>query len=164
MSATQSFKGGPELERFLSTLPVRLQKNVLRSGMRAGANVAKKAAQETLGSQANETGQLRKGLKVSTRVVKTEVIARLRATGEHAYIAHWIEFGVQPHSVARGADISRGKKQHIGPFHPGFPGIGFMRRSLDENVAQIVGAVGEQISLRLSKIGLDAPVLTVDDE
>lgn len=32
---------------------------------------------------------------------------------------NWVEFGTQPHSVAKGADVSRGIKQDLGPHHPG---------------------------------------------
>lgn len=42
-----------------------------------------------------------------------------------AYWARWREFGTAPHSVAKGADRSRGKLQDKGPMHPGTPASPF---------------------------------------
>ncbi|MGE3874095.1 MAG: HK97 gp10 family phage protein [Parvibaculaceae bacterium] len=48
-----------------------------------------------------------------------ELTITIYAGSAEAYQARWIEFGVQPHSTRKGADISRNKRQTGNRQHPG---------------------------------------------
>lgn len=41
------------------------------------------------------------------------------AGDDDAYYARWVEFGTQPHSIAKGANTKSGKHQSKGVMHPG---------------------------------------------
>ena len=60
-------------------------------------------------------------------------------TGIGRRIAHLIEFGTAPHSLAKGASRRRGILQDIAPFSPGTPARPFMRSAWETTK----GSVGE---------------------
>jgi len=180
-------KGGKELQDLLNTLPVKIERNIMRSALRAGAGVIRDAARKNVNS---DTGTLAKSIRVSTRSRRGEVTATVKAD---AFYAHMVEFGTLAHWIsvrdeARPSRMTRrGRKTHsIGTLnkmahrgslkiggnfvgesveHPGATPHPFMRPALDENQAAAIRAVGEQIRARLTKQGLDTPAgLGVDDE
>lgn len=179
--------GGPELQQFLNTLPAKIERNIMRSALRAGANVIKSAAQE---EAPKDDGFLRESIRVSTRVRRGEVSAKVAA---RAYYAHMIEFGVAPHWISVNEKARPTRKTRRGPravsvrtlnrmakrgslvigenfvgesvHHPGFTEKPFMRPAIDKNQDAVIRAVGEQIRKRLTKEGINAPdSLEVDDE
>lgn len=50
---------------------------------------------------------------------KSEFVANVYAGNDEAYYARWVEFGTHAHSLSKGADISRRKRQSGGRQHPG---------------------------------------------
>jgi HK97 gp10 family phage protein len=163
MAELTNVKGLSELQAILSALPVKLEKNIMRAALRQGANVVmKKARQNVSAVGATDTGLMRKGIKVSTASKGGRIVARVRATGKHGYIANWIEFGVQPHSIKKGAKVKSGKYQSNNP-HPGFTAKPFLRPALDTEMQAAVIAVGNTIKKVLStKHGLDTPMIEVE--
>jgi hypothetical protein len=161
--ATTNVKGLAELQAMLNTLPAKMERNILRSALRQGANVVMRKARENITADGSEeTGLMRKGIKVSTGGRKGSVIARVRATGPHAYLANWIEHGVQPHSIAKGAKVASGKGQD-GKLHPGFNEKPFLRPALDTEMQAATIAVGNTIKARLlTKAGLNTPMIEVE--
>jgi len=163
-----SVTGLRELNAMLQSLPLKLEKNVLRQALRAGANVVKAEAQQQLASHGNvDTGILSKGLRVSTSVKRGTVTASVKAKGEHGYIAHWIEFtGAAAHVIAgknNGAlAFAGGVYRSIN--HPGFKPKAFMRPALDGKAQQALIAVGEAIRARLTKEGLNASGIEIAEE
>jgi HK97 gp10 family phage protein len=157
-TTTTTTKGLAELHAALNTLPATVERNILRSAMRQGGNVFMKKARENLATGGSvDTGVLRKGIKVSTSAKGGTVIAKVRATGEHAYIAHWIESGVQAHSIKKGADASSGHRPSDNP-HPGFRAKPFMRPALDTEMQAAIAAVGNSIKKTLAtKHGINTP-------
>lgn len=184
------FKGGKELQDMLNTLPAKLERNIMRSALRAGAAVIRDAAREKID---DDTGELAKSVRVSTRAKRGEVSATVKAGNKKAFYAHMVEFGTAPHLVeVRDEDrptrktrkgeksvsigtmnrmIKRGSLQigenFVGPavMHPGAKPKPFMRPAIDEKQSEAIRAVGEQIRKRLTKEGLNAPGgLEVDDE
>ncbi len=120
----------------------------MRSAMRQGANVVMKKARENISADDSvETGLMRKGIKVRTKAKRGTIIASVRATGKHAYLANWIEHGVQPHSIKKGAKLSSGKGQEGTP-HPGFSPKPFLRPALDTEMQAATVAIGNAIKNR----------------
>lgn len=154
------FKGGKELQEALNQLPAKIERNVMRSALRQGANVIRNQARQNVPV---DDGDLKKSIKVSTRARGGKATATLRAGDEKAFYAHFIEYGVKPHGVKKGADLSRGKLQD-GKKHPGFPAKPFMRNALDDKSDEAIAAVAAQIRKVLStKHGIDVPIPDTDD-
>jgi HK97 gp10 family phage protein len=149
-------KGLSELQAFLDQLPAKMEANIMRSALRAGANVILKQARLNVAANGSrETGVLARGLKVSTSNRRGVVKATVKATGKHGHIANWLEYGVAAHSIRKGARRSRGKLQD-GKLHPGFDEKPFLRPALDGEAQAALLAVGQAVKQRLTKQGLDA--------
>lgn len=157
MAEEFAVKGLVELQRFLDQLPEKLQRNVMRGALRAGMNVVKPAAQANIRSV---SGELAKGLKIGTRSQGTTVIARLRATGPHAFVGHMLEFtGAAPHEIlpAVAGSLVLGGFFYEAVQHPGFTPRPFMRPALDGEAQRAVVAAAEYIKTRLAtKEGIEA--------
>lgn len=148
-------KGLAELQKFLDQLPAKLEANVMRSALRAGANIVKAQARQNVPVK---TGKLRDGLKVSTSSRRGVVTAKVKATGKHAYVANWIEYGTAAHAITakKGGFLSFGGIFAKSVQHPGAAPKPFMRPALDSKAQEATIAVGEAIKKRLaSKHGLD---------
>lgn len=163
MSSITRFKGGRELDAVLRTLPAKIERNIMRSALRQGANVIRKEAQATVPV---DSGDLRKSIKVRTRSLRGQVTATVQTRD---FKAHWIEFGTEPHEITprkpEGA-LAFGDQVVKSVQHPGTKAQPFMRPAADSKVNEAIVAVGEQIRKRLStKHGIDMPAgLEVDDE
>ena len=168
-------KGLAELQKQLDTLAPRIEANVMRGALRAGMSVVKPIAQANVHSV---SGELAKGLKISTRSKGGVVRAVLRTTGIHGYIAMWVEFGALPHFISvqesekpinirrsiRAGKIVRASmttvnrnvlrigSTFVGPtvHHPGARPKAFMRPALDGQAQAAVIAVGEYVKKRLA--------------
>lgn len=156
MSQFQHLKGFDELDAFLQALPVKTEKNIARGALRAAANVVKETAKENIHSV---SGELAKGLRVSTKVNYGTVVATLKVGGRHAFIGHMLEFtGARPHlikaAVKGGLTINGRVVSEVN--HPGFKPRPFMRPALDARWQAAVLAAGEYTKVRLAtKNGLD---------
>jgi HK97 gp10 family phage protein len=186
---TFKLNGGPELLAFLDQLPLKLQKNVLRGAMRAGARVVQKEAKLRVPAK---SGLTRKSIKVDTGVENGRVIGRVLARGRHAYLARMIERGIDPHIISiseedRGTTmtrrgprvvsigtvnkmVKRGSlkigEHFVGPIvhHPGVAARPFMRPALDIKAKEAVGAIGQYIAARLKFGQLNAPLLETEGD
>lgn len=157
--------GLADLQKFLDQLPAKMEANIMRSALRAGANTIKAEAQRQLASNGSvKTGILSKGLKVSTRAKRGTVTASVKALGKHSHIARWIEFGTAAHAIT---SKNKGFLKFAGGIykavnHPGMKPRPFMRPAIDSQSAAAVVAVGEAIKKRLTKQGLDATGVDVE--
>jgi hypothetical protein len=162
--------GLKELQTFLDQLAPKIERNVVRGALRAGA--VKELLPETqanlLKEGAVKTGQLIAGLKVGTRSKGGKVIAYVKAAGPHAYIAKWIEYGVRAHNIAAktGGWLFFGGIFAKVVQHPGLRPRPFMRPALDRSGGAAVVAVAEYMKNRLAtKEGLDTShVMIAGDE
>lgn len=158
------FTGGPELNAFMQSLPVKIEKNILRGALRAGANIVKPVAQQNVHSI---SGLLAAGLKVSTRAKAGIVTASLKATGKHWYIAKWIEFGTARHPIpaAPGGSLFFGGIFTKFVMHPGARKKAFMRPALDQQASAAVVAAAEYMKARLAtKESLDTAGIDIGAE
>ena len=162
-------KGLADLQKFLDELPAKLERNVMRGALRAGATqeLLPEAQANLLSAGAVKTGELIAGLKVKTGARGGRVTASVVATGKHAYIARFLEYGVKSHLIA-----AKNKKElfFAGSFiksvrHPGIRAKGYMRRALDGRAQQAVIAAGNYIKNRLAtKQGLDTSAVLIEGD
>lgn len=154
-------RGLAELQKFLDQLPAKMEANVMRSALRAGANVVR---EEAMRNVPVKSGLLKAGLKVSTRSRRGVVTANVRATGKHAYIAPWIEYGTSAY------EIKPKKSKSLffaGLFskliqHPGIKAKPFLRPALDHKAHAALVAIREQIKKRLTKQGLNVSEVEIE--
>jgi HK97 gp10 family phage protein len=176
MSNDTNISGGRELDELLRTLAPKIQKNIMRAALSAGARVIVKEAKQhaPVGptSSTNEAvyggypGALRDSVRLSSGVDKkgnpfaSAKAGGMSKKGADAYYIQFVEFGTKPHVIR-----PRGKKrlQLGGHFiagtvmHPGATGKPFMRPAADAAQAAAVAAVAAKIRERLTKQGLDVP-------
>ena len=163
-------KGLEQLQQALDDLPTKMEANILRAALRAGAVVIQQAAQSNVPTR---TGRLRDTIRASAGIDKRvgRVTARVRAGGrktkrsEGAFYAHMVEFGTQPHDIkprSRKSMVVAGLLREI-VHHPGAAARPFMRPAMDASHAAAAQAVADYIRARLTKEGIDLPDPSPDD-
>lgn len=149
-------QGLDQLYRLLQELPVRIEKNVLRGGLRAGAVVLREEAKRGVPVK---SGALRDSIRVSTRSRRGIVSARISAgtragvaRDRDAYYAHMVEFGTKPHiirsRIAKALLLQKGRYIE-GINHPGARRKPFMRPAFDHAWRKAVDRTAEYIRDRL---------------
>lgn len=186
MTDLVNVKGLKELQAFLDQLPAKMEANVMRSALRAGAKVILEEAKRNI---AVKDGHLRDSLEISTRMRLATATARIKTD---LYYAKWVEYGTAAHLIKmdekdkpmrrtrRGLKaysmktinkmINRGSLviggHFVGPVvsHPGAAPKPFMRPALDSQAQAALVAVGEAIKKRLNKQGLNASGVDLDPQ
>lgn len=160
---TTHVKGLDALQKFLDTVPVKIEKNIMRGALRAGMNVVKPVAQSNVHSV---SWLLAKGLKVGTRARGGTVTANLKATGPHAFIARFLEYGTAAHVISGkvGGMLSFGGVVRRAVNHPGARPKPFMRPALDAQSQPALIATGNYVRGRLTKDGLNASHIMVEGD
>lgn len=152
-------KGLRELQAFLDQLPAKLEANIMRGALRAGAKPIRIDAQRNLQSNGSiATGLLAKGIKVTTRSRKGVVTSTVRTSGKHGYIANWVEYGTAAHWIKpkTGRSLYFAGLNFGAVLHPGARAKPFMRPAMDNRQQDAVIAVGNYIKARLTKAGIEA--------
>lgn len=157
----QVVSGLEDLQRFLDQLPAKVEKNILRGAMRAGAKVQLARARELVPAETEgpHPGALRASLRIGTSARGGIVKAKVVAGGAKAFWAPWVEFGTLAHYIKPRAAKSLFFAGIFGDVihHPGAKKKPFMRPALDATVGAAVLAVGNYIRGRLTKEGLEVP-------
>lgn len=155
-SRDEVIAGGRELDRLLQTLPVKVERNILRGALRSGAvplrdDVKRRAP--------IDSGQLRESVRITSRARKGQVSASVKVGNFVAWYAHLVEFGTRPHVIkARlGGALGIGGKAVRQVTHPGIQGKPFIRPAADATTPEAIREVTKYIRKRLTKEGLDAP-------
>lgn len=173
-------KGLDDLLKVLETLPAKMEQNVMRGALRAGM---KEVLAEAKANAAVLSGEMRDGLKISTRARNGRVTASIKAKGKHAYLAHLIEYGTKAHKIfpknGKALVIRSNSRASSGTAkrwmniraaesinHPGIKARPFMRPALDGKAGAALLAMGSYIKKRLAqKHGLDMSLIDlVGDE
>jgi HK97 gp10 family phage protein len=155
-------KGLSALNKFMQQLPVKYEKNVLRGAVRAGAKPIQEEIKATIWE---DTGELKRGVKTSTESRGGRVRAKVKATGRHAFIANFLEFGVAAHRIASkvGGWLSFGGVFSRSVEHPGIQPRPVFRPALDRKATAAVVAAAEYSKKRLaSKHGLDTADIEIE--
>lgn len=151
MAEYKNIKGGKELDEFLKSLPAKVEKNIMRSALRAGVNVLKDAAKQNVPVK---SGDLRRSIKVSTGSRGGIVTAKVQT---NMWYAHFVEFGTAAHTIkAKG----KGMLAFGGIFarainHPGAKAKPFMRPALDSRTDAAIEAVTNRVRERLTAEGIN---------
>ncbi len=143
-------KGLAELDKLLKELPAKIEGNIMRGAMRAGARVFEDRAKQMVPVK---SGQLRDSIKVSTRSKRGRVSATVTAGGKKAFYAHMVEFGTARHFIKpknRKSLFFAGMAKEVVD-HPGATQKPFMRPALDEGSTGAIDAMAEYIRKRLAK-------------
>lgn len=155
---TQQLKGTDQLMKFLDQLPDKVQNNVARNGMRAGAVVLRDILRQKLPVR---KGFLKKSVRITTKAKQRGVVrAAVTVGGGKAWYAGIYEFGAKPHRIAaegKALVIEDGVLRKSAQ-SPGFAGKGTIRACADESIKPASDAVVDRVrSLLRDKHGLDVP-------
>lgn len=155
--ADESIIGGRELDAFLQTLAPKVEKNIMRAALRAGANVFLKEVRVNIPVV---DGDLLASTRVSTRSQRGRVSASLKIGGKRAPHAHLVEFGTKPHVIEpkkkTGALLIHGAFARL-VHHPGAKPHPFARPAFDTKGRDAITAVASKVRERLTKEGINVP-------
>lgn len=162
--ANIEFKGLAELNQTLQDLPAKIERTVLRGGLRAGADlIAEEAVRLCPEAPPNMTavklgatrGELKRSIKVTVRVRRKTgwLNAKITAGNKVAWYAHLVEFGAARHWIK---PKSRKSLFLAGLFkevidHPGARPKPFMRPAFDAKHPAAVAAMADYIRARLPR-------------
>lgn len=153
--------GGRELDELLQTLPAKLETNIMRSALRAGARVYLDQVKQNIPVK---LGDLRKSARITTRKDRSgQISASVKVGNRQAFYAQMVEFGTRAHSITARAMVVNGAVVRSVD-HPGARPHPFMRPAADEKFNEAVSAVQMQIRKRLTKEGLNTAPQTPPDE
>ncbi len=164
-----TISGLKELDQMLKTLPVNIERNVLRGAMRAGQNVLAGAVKQNLRSNRSiDTGELERSVRVRFKR-KSEKFGWVRAFvfagNQKAYYSHWVEFGTASYYEGNGRTV--GAAYEITPkvagslflgglfaesvIHPGIKPKSFMRTAYDSHPDAALDAMATYMQTRIPK-------------
>jgi HK97 gp10 family phage protein len=147
---TVKITGLAELHKALQELPAKIERNVLRGGLRAGANVIREEARNRAPVK---SGALRDSIRVSVRAKRGEVTATIKAGGKKAWYAHLVEYGTARHFIKpknRQSLFFAGLMKEVVD-HPGAQRKPFMRPALDTKTQAAVEAAAAYMRARLPR-------------
>lgn len=150
--AETRIKGLSELQAMLDTLPAKVEKNILRSALRAGAKPVLAAAKAGVPVR---SGKLRDSLRITTSgkggTARAAVTTRL-------FYAKFVEYGTAAHEIVPQVRSALGFGSVVTEKveHPGGGARPFLRPALDGQKEAAVLAAAQQIKKRLTKAGLSA--------
>lgn len=148
--AELKIQGLAELNRTLQELPAKIERSVLRGGLRAGAGVIRDAAKSRVSTK---TGALRDSIRVSMRVRGGSVKAQVKAGDKKAFYAHMVEFGTARHWIkpkSRKSLFLAGLLKEVVD-HPGAKQSPFMRPAFDAATQPAIEAMAAYIRARLPR-------------
>jgi len=154
-------KGLDELQRFLDKLPAKLEQNVMRGALRAGANVIKPVAAANIHSVSGETAR---SLKVRSGARGGRVTASVYT---RHFVAPFLEWGTKPHTIkaTNRKALAIGGAYFESVEHPGARPHPFLRPAMDTQAQAAVLAAGEYVKQRLAtKEGIDTAGITLEAE
>lgn len=182
MAEETSIIGGRQLAEFLQQLPVKIEKNIMRAALGAGARVIRDEAKQNVPVQ---LGALKRSIKVSTNSKRGTVTAKVKAGDKRAFYAHMVEYGTRAHLIKvkeedrpinyrltrkRGVltrvsmrTINRNSLRigntFVGPVieHPGAQPRPYLRPALDDKSGDAIAAVAAKVRERLTKEGINVP-------
>lgn len=175
--ALAQVKGLAELQAAMDSLPAKIEANIMRGALRAGAKLiqaeAKRLAPVAPPNEENRRlyggyeGLLRDSIRISVSLRRGTVTARVRAGGKvrgtgDPYYARWVEYGTKPHRITAttpgGKLLLAGGHPVSSVMHPGTQPRPYLRPAMDTQAQAAVQAVAAYIRQRLAtKHGLDVP-------
>ena len=159
-----NIKGGEELSKALKQLSPKIEKNIMRAALRAGAKVI---ADEAKRNVPEKSGELKKSIRSGSKATRQgQVIATAKAGNDKAWYWRFVEFGTQAHLI-----MAKNQKSMAfgGVFakqieHPGATARPFMRPALDAKAQEAIQKVADVVRQRLTKEGINVPDVEPDIE
>jgi len=148
---TIRLKGTDKLLEFMRGLPAKVEANVSRGALRAGAKVLAASVRQ---KAPKRTGKLADSVRISTRLIKGRALAKVMAGGKTAWYAHMVEFGTREHSIFpknRKAILIGGDKPRAKARVKGSTPKPFFRPAVDEHAGAAADAVVKYLRNRLKK-------------
>lgn len=150
--------GGKALAKALAELPTKIERNIMRSALRAGASVIAAEARKNVPV---DTKELRQSIRTSSNAKRGTVEANAVAGNRKAkkgWYAAFVEFGTAPHVIKAGkSSKSLSFRTKDGVWHKalevshtGAQAKPFMRQAFDTKGEDAVKAVADRISERLT--------------
>lgn len=140
-----NIEGLAELQAALQAFPVKIEKNILRGALRAGAQKIREEAQRLVPVK---SGALKRSIRVSTNAQGAVAKSTLRAGDAKAFYAHMVEFGTAPHKItARKAKVLAIGVASVN--HPGSKPKPFMRPAMDSRAQAAAEAAGDYLRERI---------------
>jgi HK97 gp10 family phage protein len=160
MDDTIHISGGKELGQFLQSLPLKIEKNIMRAALRAGARVIANEAKLNVPIQ---DGDLKRSIRTGSNAKKGKVEAYAKAGDKKAWYYRFVEFGTAAH-IIKGKNggmlrfmAKNGKAiQTLQVSHPGAIAKPYMRPALDSKSGEAVMAVSNKIRERLTQEGINS--------
>ena len=154
-----NIEGFEEIAKKLQELPKKLEKNILRSALNAGARVY---ANELKATAPKDSGALKRTIRVSSRIRKDkkgiEAVAKVGNRDKGVFYAHMVEFGTNAHAInakqAPNLSFMIGGKwvKTKQVLHTGTSARPFIRTAYDNKASQAVDAISSKIRTRLKEI------------
>lgn len=151
-------EGLSALQKALETLPDKLERNIVRSALRAGLREMQKEAEARVPVK---SGDLKSSLKIKTKMIKGAPVAALGAGGGKAYYARFVEFGTAGPYVIKSKN---GKPLFVNNgvpvyqvTHPGGKAKPFMRPAFDAGNQAALSSFSDYVRKRLTKAGIEIP-------
>ena len=145
-------KGLEGLQALLDELPARIEKNMVRGGLRAGAKVVEAEAKQLC--PVGKTGALKESIHVSMRTRQGRISATISAGGGKAWYAGMVEHGTARHWIKPKdreslflAGLERKAVQH-----PGAKKQPFMRPAIDGKASEAIETFSAYLKNRLARI------------
>jgi len=151
MATEFEITGLAELKKQLEQLPSKIEKNVTRGAMRAGAKVFQERAKELC--PVGKTQDLKNSIKIKTSAKNGKISARVVAGDKKAYYVHMVEGGTIAHMINAGS----GKSLFIAGLlrqivdHPGAKKHPFMRPAFDQKQREALDAMAAYFRKRIPK-------------
>jgi HK97 gp10 family phage protein len=164
MADFKHIKGFDELQKMLDTLPAKMEANIMRGALRAGAKEIEPEVKQNIPVA---SGDLRDSVRVSTRSKRGVVTASVKIGNKKAWYAHIIEYtGAVPHNIAAKGKGVLAFAGFVGKsvMHPGMKAKPFARPALDSKAEAAIQATGEYIKKRLTKQGLNTAGIDIEVE
>jgi HK97 gp10 family phage protein len=135
-------EGIDEVRAALRALPEKLERNVVRGGLRAAAKIVADEAKRLVPVR---RGVLQKSIRISSRVKNGLVTVSVKAGGKGARHAHLVELGTKPHLIGR-----RGFKV-AAIRHPGAKPKPYMKPAFERKVRAAIDTFVDYVHRRLPK-------------
>ncbi len=156
-------EGLAELNKMLQLLPSKIEKNIIRGGLRAGAAVFQEKARANIPAQMLA---LKRSIRIKTNSRSGRVSATVVAGNRDAYYAHWIEYGTASYYTGKGRTV--GQPYAIRPrggaaalafnniftgsvIHPGVRPRPYMRPAVDAGTQEALSAMVDYMKSRIEK-------------
>ena len=155
MSTEFKIEGGDQLQKFLNTFPVKLERRIVKRALRPGASLISKEAKSLV---VKRTGTLRKAIavrSVKNRLAVQVYVRKGKGQKNDGWYANFIEKGTKPHKIKprKGRKVLGGGGKYYGTRvkHPGARASPFMLPALENKASGAVKAIASRMSILIER-------------